>query len=147
MKGRQLLIPAGELWEPEQKAQLRDIPMEGPGSWDHYPLTSIHQERWALGSLSTNSCLVYQRLRTTPRETNFPSLSFSPCSWAECGSETTKKAKESQLLAIGNQASGTRKYKEYEPGREHKYIPGTQGHKITSGSPFSSRPEYYIHSP
>lgn len=116
MKGRQpsyqmAFSPTGELWEPVQKAQLRDIPLEGPGSWDHYPLTPIHQETRALGSLSTNSCLVYQRLRAAPRETNFPSLSFSPCSWAECGSETTKKVKESQLLAIGSQASGTSKYK------------------------------------
>lgn len=52
----------------EGTAQLRDIPMESPGSWDHYPLTPIHQETRALGSLSTNSCLVSQRLRATPRK-------------------------------------------------------------------------------
>lgn len=84
MKGRQpsyqrVLSTKGELQESVQKAQLRDIPMEGPGSWDHYPLMPIHQEIRALGSLSTNSSPVYQRLRATPRETNFPSLIFSPC--------------------------------------------------------------------
>lgn len=153
LKGRQpsyqtLLSPAGELREPVQKAQLKDIPMEGLGSWDHYPLTPIHQETRALRSLSlpTNSCLVYQRLKAAPRETNFPSLSFSPCLWAECGSETTKKVKESQLPAIGNQASGTSKYKGIWAG-QHKYVPGTQGHEVTSESPFSGRLEYYIHSP
>lgn len=46
---------------------LQGYSSQGPGSWDHYLLTPIHQGMRELESLFTH--LVCQRLRAAPKET------------------------------------------------------------------------------